>query len=242
MSVVGERVLTWPVAIVISISAIAVAGAAVHREFFTSPVNVSGSVARQSEYMANWRTLLPVSRRLGSSAAPVTIVELTDLECPFCREFNRTVHKVLNRYPERVAYAFVHRPLAMHRHATAAARAAECAASFGRFAEAVDALFENQDSLGIRSWGAYARQAGVGDTAGFRRCMADTETAGRNSLVDAGAHLADSLGIHATPTIILNGWRYAYVPSDTELFRAIDDLLAGRPPYHGFPASGTKTE
>jgi protein-disulfide isomerase len=109
----------------------------------------------------------------------------------------------------------------------------------GRFTEAVDALFDKQDSLGKRSWNSYARDAGVTDTAQFGGCMADS-SAGNGALVNLGATLADSLGIHATPTIILNGWRYSYVPSEKELVRAIDALLAGQPPYPGFPKARSK--
>lgn len=237
-----ERVLTWTVATVVSTSAVAVAAAAVHREFFDSRTNATGSAARRSVYMKDWRMLLPVSRRVGDSIAPVTILELTDLQCPFCKQFNRTVHKVLARYPNSVAYAFVHRPLPMHRYAEPAARAAECAASFGRFTEAVDALFEKQDSLGAKSWGSYALEAGVHDTTAFARCMASSVALGPSALVHASSTLADSLDIRATPTIILNGWRYGYVPSDTELSRAIGDLLAGRRPYRGFPVSKAEPE
>jgi len=54
--------------------------------------------------------------------------------------------------------------------------------------------------------------------------------------VASGLALAAKEGINGTPTVILNGWRYGVPPSDTELVRAIGDILAGRRPYKGFPA------
>jgi hypothetical protein len=42
--------------------------------------------------------------------------------------------------------------------------------------------------------------------------------------------------VRGTPTVILNGWRYGAPPQDSELVRAVRDILHGRPPYPGFPA------
>jgi protein-disulfide isomerase len=114
-----------------------------------------------------------------------------------------------------------------------AARAAECASASGRFSEMLDALYSGQDSLGLKTWSSYARDAGIEDTIGFSRCNSNPETP---QLVSAGTALARRLGVNGTPTLILNGWRYGYTPPDTELFRAIDDILASRSPYPGVPA------
>jgi hypothetical protein len=43
------------------------------------------------------------------------------------------------------------------------------------------------------------------------------------------------MNVSATPTVFINGWRYGVVPADSELARAVGDLLAGRRPYHGYP-------
>jgi hypothetical protein len=106
---------------------------------------------------------------------------------------------------------------------------------FGRLAQSFDFIFEMQDSLGRKPWAWFARGSGVTDTVAFGRCMADTVTPAK---VRAGVALATSLKLTATPTILLNGWRYGRPPADTELVRAIGDLLAKRVPYKGFPTKG----
>lgn len=207
----------------------------VHREFFVAPV-VSPS-ARGSEFLPKWRDIVQQGRLIGQADAPVVIVEFTDLQCPFCRTFNRTLQGIRQKFNEKVSYVFVHTPLPGHRFAQQAARAAECANQSGRFLEALDAMFDDQAAFGTKPWGSYALTAGIADTARFARCIADTTEL---PIVKAGLEAAQRFEIRATPTVILNGWRYGSAPSDTELSRAINDLLAGRRPYAGFPKSALR--
>jgi protein-disulfide isomerase len=175
--------------------------------------------------------MLPAARIIGKPSAPVTAVVFTDFQCPFCKRFHAALAEAQARYPDAIATAVIHLPLAGHKNADPAARAAECAAAAGRFAQAVEILYEKQDSLGTLPWSAVAAQAGVHDTLDFTKCMSDSSAAHR---VGIGSALAAARGFTSTPTVILNGWRYSVPPSDTELVRAIGDILAGRPPYKGF--------
>jgi protein-disulfide isomerase len=205
----------------------------VHREFFAAaPV---GPPSRVSSYVSEWRQYTAVGRTVGDSQAPVTILAFSDLQCPFCARFHAAVRRVQQKYPDRVRYSFVHYPLTNHPQALAAARAVECARASDRFAEAIDFVFANQDSLGRRDWIWFGRGAGFTDTVRFRRCMTDTTTV---PIIRAGLELGAKVAVRGTPTVLLNGWRYGDVPSDTELIRATGDLLAGRKPYRGFPQSG----
>lgn len=218
--------------IVLSVAAVLVAGALVHREFFTDN---RGPERPKSEYVAAWRNLVEQGRAVGPPNAPVTLIEFADFECPFCGKFNGSIQQVLRRYPQQVDYVFIHMPIASHRHSLAAARAAECAQESGRFGSMVDALFRGQDSLGTKPWTSFAREAGVIDTARFAACARDTTSM---PIVQSGAALGEKMRIRGTPTVLLNGWMYGVPPSDTELVRAIGDLLAGKRPYGGFPKSG----
>lgn len=230
MKISGERVMSG----LVGVAAVAVAAVALHREF-GAPAGREYVPQRQSSYMEGWREIVESGRIIGDTLARVKLIEFADLECPFCSRFNLIVQRVAARYPRDVAFVFVHRPLAMHRFALPAARAAECANRFGKFAEFVDVSYRKQDSLGLKSWMSLGWDAGIRDTAQFGRCVGGSEKMPR---VDAGAAAADKLSVNATPTVILNGWRYAVPPSDTELFRAIDDILAGRKPYPEFGVSG----
>jgi len=218
--------------LVLGLAAVSIAGVELHREFAPRAPERGANPAR---YQSDWRNMLPAARFIGDRDAPITIVEFMDLQCPFCRRFNSAVAAARATYPNQIATAFVHFPLAGHGQAHAAAHAVECAGTFGKFATTVDVLFENQPFLGKRPWSAFAAGAGVADTAAFAKCMADSTTSGN---IDVGLALGKKIGITGTPTIFLNGWRYVGAPSDTELVRAVGDLLAGKRPYKGFPKEG----
>jgi protein-disulfide isomerase len=103
---------------------------------------------------------VPVSEAdhvLGTSRAPVTIVEYGDFECPICKQTAPGLKLLLERFPGQMRFAYRHFPLeAIHPHALLAAEAAECAASQGKFWEMHDLLFENQAHLEPKHLHGYA--------------------------------------------------------------------------------------
>jgi len=201
----------------------------VHREFFADPIAVRRH--RKPEYISNWRQFEQSGRVIGDSGAQVKILEFADLQCPYCRRFNRTLRTTMERFPGKVAIVFVHLPIPGHKLALPAARAVECAHGQGKFGDFVNLLYDNQDSLAdkssldVRTWTSYASRAGLRDRVGFAHCMADTLTP---PAVKAGRELARQLGVTATPTVIINGWRYPIPPSDSELVRRVSELIAGK--------------
>jgi protein-disulfide isomerase len=213
----------------LTLSALLIGVSLVHREFFAPPS--TGQPQRKSEFVADWKAALPISRIQGKPDARVTVVEFVDFQCPSCRRFNGVLQGLLKKYPNDVNLAFVHFPLNIHGSAEPAAHASECAAQADRFREIANLMFEKQDSLGKKTWASFASEAGIADTASFKSCMNDSTTFRR---VRAGVDLANATKVQGTPTIILNGWRYGGIPADTELVRAVDDILSGRKPYRGF--------
>ena len=201
--------------------AVAISGAVVKREFFATAA--SAAPARPDEFIPEWRAVLPAGRVMGPPTAKVTLVVFNDFECPFCRRFHETATTIVERYQDDVALAFVHLPLPGHRFARPAARAAECAASFGRFKPMVDALFRGQDSLGLKSWSAFGVSAGIADTSTFAACMQSPD---QLSQLEAGVAIAEKFNISSTPTVLLNGLKYGRTPTVDALTRAIDSLLA----------------
>src|SRR5437762_12599119 len=93
----------------------------------------------------------PVSERdhvTGPAAAPVTLVEYGDYECPYCGAAHPIVKEVRRRLGKELRFAFRHFPLTrIHPHAERAAEAAEAAAAQGRFWQMHDQLYEHQDAL-----------------------------------------------------------------------------------------------
>jgi protein-disulfide isomerase len=82
--------------------------------------------------------------------------------------------------------------------------AAECASQEGRWEQFHDVIYADQDSLGLKSWSMYALAAGIRDTARFSRCLRETKTALK---VDSALKVGDALKLHATPTVLVDGWR-----------------------------------
>jgi len=151
----------------------------------------------------------------GSEDAPVTIIEFSDYECPFCERFYiQTLPQLQKDYIDTGKVKFVFRdfPLSFHPNATKAAEAAECAGEQTKYWEYHDALFQHQNALDNKSLKQYAINLGL-DTASFNQCL------------DSGAMLEEiqkdlqegkKLGISGTPTFFINGTRVVgAVPFDT---------------------------
>lgn len=158
----------------------------------------------------------------GPEEAPVTIVEFSDFECPFCRRVTPTLEKIREQYPERVKIAFKHLPLSMHRRARPAHLASEAAHRQGRFWEMHDKIFANPRDLSEEAYVRYAEEIGL-DVERFKADMASEDVA---DAVDADLRVASSLGVTGTPGFFVNG-RFLRGAQPYESFkRLIDDELA----------------
>lgn len=212
---------------VLTAAAVLMAAAVARREFISS-ATPEASAGFMPAYDPGWRQTLDAGVEVGSTAAEVKIVEFLDLECSGCREYQeRVLRPVTAQFGAKVSLVVVHLPLKRHRFARAAAEAAECAASQGKIAGFVSVVLSAQDSIGLKPWSSYAAEAGVEELAAFEQCLSSPPT-GR---IEAGRALAESLGVKATPTIIVNGWRFSVPPHGRELERVIRDLLADRTPF-----------
>lgn len=211
-----ERVATG----LIVASAIAVAAVVVRRELAApSPASSSSPVSNRTA-SDDFRSLLDDSAKVAYDSGSVVVVQFSDMACPFCRRFHLAMRSAAATTGIPVRNVFVHFPLPQHRFAIPAAKAAECARDQGRFDEFVDAVFERQDSLGLRPWTAYARDASIHDTLTFRTCAARADTPERVAL---GRQVGERLQVSGTPTVLINGWRYAVPPYDSmpSILRAI---------------------
>lgn len=137
---------------------------------------------------------------LGASTAPTKLIEFSDFQCPFCREFQQTMREFQSRHPNDVAVVYRQFPLPIHAFAHEAAIASECAANEKRFPAFANLLFAEQDSLGSVPWTTFASRAGVQDTTRFKECMASAATAAE---VDTDVAVGSRLGITGTPAIIV---------------------------------------
>ena len=139
---------------------------------------------------------------LGPAAAPVTIVEFSDFQCPFCKQVVPTLTQVRSRYGEKVKLVYRDFPIdGLHPQARKAAEAARCAQDQGKFWEYHDALFADSPKLSPEQLTTYAEHVGL-DLPSFGRCLASgTHAAAVQKSLDEGIRL----GVTGTPAFFING-------------------------------------
>lgn len=172
---------------------------------------------------------------IGREDAPVTIIEFTDLQCPYCARFARQTFPQLKRdYVDtgKLRYTSRDLPLPFHEFALPAAVASRCAGEQGRFWEYREALFESQAVLGSKPYGRIAESLGL-DAARLEACRSDGR---QEANVRAELALAAQHGIHSTPTFVIgrvvNGeFQGEVVPGAQpyEFFKAKLDALLDAP-------------
>ena len=138
---------------------------------------------------------------LGPADAPVTLIEFTDFQCPYCKKANETVHKLIANNPGKVRLVFKHNPLPFHPKAEPAHRAAEAAALQGKFWEMYDLLFEHNDHLDMADIEGYAAQIGLD----VERLKSDMESDTVKNRVKADIAQGASVGVKGTPHFFING-------------------------------------
>jgi protein-disulfide isomerase len=163
-----------------------------------------------------------IDHLLGPRGAAVTVVEYGDFECPNCKQAASAVKLLLERFEDRVRYAFRHFPLVdVHPHALLAAQAAEAAGAQGKFWEMHDLLFENQTHLKAQHLHNYAERLEL-DMARYTAEMDDTIYLQRiREHVESGRES----GARATPTFFVNARTQDVSFGLRALFDAVEAVL-----------------
>jgi protein-disulfide isomerase len=137
----------------------------------------------------------------GNPAAPVTVVEFVDYECPHCKKVQPVLRQVLDEYKDEVKVAFKHYPLGAHTNARLAAEASIAAHKQGKFWAYNDRVWAISESLTPAGLEQIAKEVGL-DVAKWR---ADVESDAVRTWVDRDRSEGQALGIDHTPTIYING-------------------------------------
>jgi protein-disulfide isomerase len=139
---------------------------------------------------------------LGPATAPVTIVEFSDFQCPFCQRVQPTLKTLLRDYPDKVRLVYRDFPLPqLHREAKKAAEAARCAGEQGKFWEYHDLLYANPARQREPDLRRYADQLGLEESR-FTDCL----RSGRHvATVERGMADGKKLGVSGTPSFFVNG-------------------------------------
>ena len=147
---------------------------------------------------------------VGNASAPITIVEFSDFQCPYCKMAAVSLNTVLNRYPNDVRVVFRNFPLNvecnpkghnMHPYSCDAARVALCGQAQGKFKETYESLFENQEKLAPGVPAKLAAEAGV-DPTQLANCVSKTDI---NMAIQKDVQEGIQLGVESTPTLFING-------------------------------------
>jgi len=145
---------------------------------------------------------------LGDEDAPITIVEFSDFQCPYCSRFHaQTLQPLLDEYGDKIRFVYRDFPLtSIHPDAMKAAEASECADEQGVFWELHDAMFQNQPITGV-GLAAITTMGGTIDGLDvdkLNECIASGKYAEevQKDMTDATTY-----GVTGTPTFFINGYR-----------------------------------
>lgn len=168
------------------------------------------------------------SYSLGPEDAPITIVEFSDYQCPFCVRWHEQVYnQLMAAYPGKIRFVYRHLPLtSIHPEAMPAAEAAMCAGEQNAYWQYHDRLFENQESLGEALYVQLATDLGLNLEA-FNNCR---ETHKYQAQIQADMDFAVGLGVQSTPTFFINGLAMVGAQPLTTFTQLIEKELNGEIP------------
>lgn len=139
---------------------------------------------------------------IGPDNAPVTIIEFSDYQCPYCQAWYQQVYQqLLASYPNQIHFVYRDLPLPMHPESVPAAEAADCAGEQGAYWKYHDALFNQQYGLDRTAYEHYASDLGL-DMQSFKTCL---DSQRYLSEVEADAADAARVGLNGTPSFVING-------------------------------------
>jgi protein-disulfide isomerase len=160
---------------------------------------------------------------LGSSSAPVTIIEFSDYQCPFCQRVEPTLKRLRAAYGDKIRIVWKDFPLTqIHPQAFKAGEAAHCAGDQGKYWELHDVLFSNQSELQVDDLKRHALTLGLKADA-FNQCLDSSKHGER---VRDGVSEGNQLGVNSTPTIFINGRRLSGAQPYDVFAAVIDEELA----------------
>lgn len=153
---------------------------------------------------------------------PITVIEYSEFECPYCRAVQPTIQKLLSEYQGKVRWVIRDFPIYVHRNAKPAAIAARCAKEQGKYWEMYQALFERQYALSYADFLQYGKKIGLYLPA-FEKCLAFPEKV--EKIIDENYESGKKLKITGTPTFFINGRKHSGALSYPQLKSIFEEEL-----------------
>ena len=160
----------------------------------------------------------------GPANAPITIVEFSDYQCPFCERAESSVKEVLEKYGDKVRLVYRDFPLGNHANAGAAARAARCAGEQGKYWNMHAEIFADQSKLSANDLKAIAKKTGVNQSQ-FDKCL---DSGKYQAEIQKDFQAGQNLGVDGTPTFFINGRRLVGAQPFEKFKEVIDQELADK--------------
>ncbi len=205
------------------------------------PVDASGSVAelkaqREREVQSRQEELQKLAGSKparGNPNAPVTVIEFSDFQCPYCKRGSATVEQLLQKYPNEVKVVFLHYPLPFHPWAKPAAVAAECAGKQDpkAFWTLHDAYFNDQQAFApetvMKKSQEILASSGI-DLKKWSTCAVEESSENKEMMakVEAEMQAGSKLGVDGTPAFFINGELVSGAVPLEELDRVVQKALA----------------
>ena len=167
----------------------------------------------------------------GPADAPVTIVEFSDFQCPYCKTVVKTLKELTTKYSDQVRWVFRNYPIAgLHPDAPLVHEAARCAGEQGKFWLYHDLAFERAPAASPANLREYAAEVGVEATA-FSQCL---DSHKHRAAIARDLEVGSRLGVTGTPTFFINGAVLVGNQPPEEFQRVVERELArtaaARPP------------
>ena len=190
----------------------------------SSSLAVEAPLATQEPEYVRYDVFSADAHSLGPEDAPITIVEFSDFQCPFCRRWHEEVYEpLLASYPGQIRIVYRHLPLtSIHPEAFSAAEASMCAGEQDAFWQYHEKLFSSEN-LGSEVYTQYAQDLKL-DITTFEACMTDHKY---QAAIQKDSDFALDLGIRSTPTFFINGLAIVGAQPLDAFKQVIDKELAG---------------
>ena len=188
---------------------------------------VEAQVATQEPQYVRYDVPSEGAYALGPEDAPITLIEFSDFQCPFCRRWHEEVYEsLLAAYPGKIRIVYRNLPLtSIHPDAFSAAEAAMCAGEQDAFWPYHEKLFSSE-TLGSEIYTQYAQELSLDMTA-FEACMTEHKY---QEAIQMDSNFAIDMGIRSTPTFFINGLAVVGAQPLDVFKQVIDKELAGEIP------------
>jgi protein-disulfide isomerase len=139
---------------------------------------------------------------LGKAGAKISVVEFSDFQCPFCKQFAPNLRQIERDFGDKVEVVYRQYPIpSLHPFAIKAAEASLCANEQGKFWELHDLMFAEQDRLGVSDLKEKARRLGMNEKK-FASCL---DTGRYTEQVQHDMDEGKKAGVTGTPAVFVNG-------------------------------------